>query len=358
MTVSLYLTTELHLENSYFLNNAANAALTPVRYFFAGKSVRIVDGACQQGNGPELERSWHKTALMIATFIPGVILGLAARCFSFAIEQVREGFALIKNDVQLVIPQPEQAIDIGLLPIESVISEEIAFFKQLLEVPDDQLHAWLEKKKSDKNYLDAFYGASVLAESKIAFEDIGEDELGELIELFQQATLRLERLELSRTQKSSTQDSSTQSSKTKIPRLPKEIPSQLLNQLRRIKGVLSDAEFDQFCSKLKHDPAHVRATLHESEQVVRIRKVTDLAIYFFLELRDVPDRKVATWLKTQRASKKYIHPFFFSADVLANQQKYEKIIGRQSFADIDYNYKEACARVTKLGLAACIADKP
>lgn len=358
--MTVYLTTDLQTQNSHFLNNAANLMLTPARYLFGGRTVWVVDNRALAADWHESTRSWLTTAGMIALLVPGVILGALARCLSYAIEEVRSALLLAAN-THIPLPEPirQEAApaDIDHLPIESVIDKDIAFFKELLAVPEDKLKAWLESKKTDRSYINPFHGASVLAESKISFEDIGSGLMTELLELFGKAAERLQKIEAAESVIKSTPAAVSASAPAK-PKEPKPPSAHLLDMFKKVRPpVLNEKQFADLCKRYNQDSKVVLATIQESERTARLQRLTDLAIFFFLNLRDVQDNKLLEWILAQKASKNYPYPFTLGADCIKQKDFYKKVLGNAAFTDLHENYTEASKRLTKLGLQACLNEK-
>lgn len=359
--MTVYLTTDLQTQNSYFLNNAANAMLTPVRHLFGGRTVWVVDNTTLSAQQPESKGSWLKTAGMLAALIPGVIFGVLSRLASLAIEEVRTGLLLLQ-DAYIQVPQQVQqgpaSIDIDHLPIESVIDKDIAFFKELLAVPEDKLKAWLESKKTDRSYINPFHGASVLAESKISFEEVDSAHMTELLELFGKAAERIQKLEAAESVSKSTPVSVSAKPEDKKNKEPKAPSANLLDMFKKVRPpVLTEKQFADLCKRYNQDSKVVLATIEESERTVRIQRLTDVVICFFLDLRAVPDNKLVGWLQAQKASKKYPYPFTLGADCRKQHVFYKKILGNVAFRDLHDYYIEASERLTKLGLQVFLNEK-
>ena len=376
--MAVYLTTDLQTENAYFLNDAANFALSPVRHFFGGRTVWVINNAMLWFELPESNRSWLETAAMIAAFIPGLLCGIAARCTSLLINEIRSGFNIIQNgplqeDAQQ-FPEVEAEVDVGLLPFNAVVDKDITFFKELLAVPDNQLKAWLEDKKTDRTYTNPFHGASVIAESKISFEEVNSQYLTELLELFAKAADRLQKLGLNNSSSQSVIEEPqppvvavaaipapavVAEKPISPPKAAKPPSSEMLKMFAKVQGVLSEQEFAHICTKYGHDPKAITEILNESKRRAYIQRTTDLAIVFFLELRDdVADNKVAEWLMNKKSAKNYPYPFHLAAKSLQDKARYHKILGNAAYQDLTENYGEASYRLKKLGLAAFLIEKP
>lgn len=356
--MTIYLTTDLQTENSHFLNSAANAMLSPVRYLFGGRTVWIVDNTTLSAELPEPKRSWLKTAGMIAALVPGVLFGALTRLLSCAIQEVRTGLLLAPAayiQVPQEIRQEAPSVDIDHLPIESVVHKDIAFFKELLAVPDDQLKAWLESKKTDRNYINPFHGASVIAESRVFFNDVDSSHMTELLELFGKAAERLQKLEAAESLVQSAH--AVKKPEEQKPKAPKHLSTHLLDMFKKVKPVLSEKEFADLCKKYGHDSKVVLATIQDYERKVRLQRLADVVICFFLDLRAVPDKMLPQWLSSQKASKKYPYPFTLAADSIKQKAFYLKILGNAALTDLHEHYIEASARLSALGLQVYLDEK-
>ena len=78
------------LSNDTILNHATSFFLTPVQYFWGQKTVSNVDLTYEK-------KTWGKTALMIALFIPSLIFGTVLRLLSFSSDEVRKSFYSLSN---------------------------------------------------------------------------------------------------------------------------------------------------------------------------------------------------------------------------------------------------------------------
>ena len=413
MTVRFYLTTDLQTQNPHFLNTAANTLLTPARYLLGGRTVRILEGASQVVNMPESNRSWQKTALMIAAFIPGILFGTIARALSFCIQEVRVGFALAKNmprpQVLLAPPPPASAsalpenvvappivvlpppIPVGHLPAETVIDKGIAYFRELELVADQNVKAWLEKKNAEQDSPDIFQGAAMMEQSRAALDDL--EHLETLLELYEKATERLRKLGLVDSATESTAKAPTSESKkapspapeqppsVPVPKVvepvkasnvvhrPKPLSKVFLEQLGTIKGAMTPKQFEEYCRKcLEHDPQVVLeklAEFYESKKCGAIQRAVESSTIFFMDLRDkVPDKpnnkaEVEAWLKAKKAAKNYPYPFYLGADCVKKREAYIRIVGTKiAVTELQDHYQEASKRLTKLGLQAYLNEKP
>lgn len=101
-------------------NKIADACLQPTRYLFAMNTIQVTSriplGSSQAEHIFEqykFSRSWKKTALAIALFIPGFIIGVLAKslvlCFSKENKSIHTNYknALRDGNVQLISPQKD-----------------------------------------------------------------------------------------------------------------------------------------------------------------------------------------------------------------------------------------------------------
>ena len=78
------------LSNDTILNHATSFFLGPVQHFWGQKTVSNVDLTYEK-------KTWVKTALMIALFIPSLIVGTVLRLLSFSSDEVRKSFYSLSN---------------------------------------------------------------------------------------------------------------------------------------------------------------------------------------------------------------------------------------------------------------------
>lgn len=301
------------------LTSLAYTSLTPVRYFFGERT-------------DQDERPWIKTALMVAAFVPGLLLGAACRFLSLFFPEVE------------VAPRPQpRIVVVDHLPVNDLVKKDIAYFQELLQVPDSRLKAWLEEKKGDSEYTDPFHGASVISQSRISFDDVNEADITKLLELFTLAENRVRSLNLT---------ASVSLTPSAVQKKYKEVTDHVLPLLRKIKKPLSDAEFRKVCTQMQYDPEQVIKRLTEQEENASACRMTDSSIYFFLQLKeDVKDGQVAAWLEACKKKPGYKDPFEFTAKLIEQKARFMRIVGKINFEDLEERYRDACQRLTKLKIA-------
>lgn len=349
MTARSLLTTELQTQNRYFLNTAANYHLTPVRYFLGGKTVVILGETAESTDSPS-NPSWIKTALMIIAFIPGLIIGAVARYFSFNIEEVRAGFALlIKPPSPPIIPET---------PVDASLSQAIHFLIELQDVSDDNLADWLKERKP----LDE---AAALVKSKQP-EDVDLEILGLILSLYSEATERIKRLGLDHLF-----DPPPSAEPPKTP-LMRPITPGLLQQMRNFKDLMTPEEFERHCRKNRLDHTEVIARLKEvvpirqpslkkdrsaADRAVRVRLALADATVFFNNILRIQIDKLPRWLEAIAKSKTYRYPLFFCREMNGKRKAFEEYIEASQITKLLELYERVCVLLKTLKLERYINEE-
>lgn len=84
----LFFNTSIQSEKSCILELCANHCFAPIRYFFNGRTIEILDQKVVFDHQTYAKHNWKRTALAIAT-LPAVIIGLVAKLFSYCYSSSR-----------------------------------------------------------------------------------------------------------------------------------------------------------------------------------------------------------------------------------------------------------------------------
>lgn len=350
----IYLTTNLQLDHSNFLNSAANTVLSPVNYWLDGRSVRIVENAIQ--NIPKApDTSWLRTAFMVAALIPSLIVGSAIRLVSLLDSQIKRGFTVLQT------PPAPPPIDPNHLPVGSVVDKNIAYLKKLIDQPDNTLKTWLEANDTGVDYRDVLEGSSVLESTREVFvHDLTSEQLSQLTELCGQAIQKLQKnglLDSVQVVVEEAPKSTPTPPKPKPVREPDYIAPNTFKLLYGTYSKLSDTDFAKLsgdpsfihlCKELKIEPEIVLKKISDKKKAATIHSIKDKLIIFYLDFMKIPDQRVVNLEPSEKKS--LISALSWSAKVTSHEEAgfYKATLGGQYFEDISSKHAEVQARLNKL----------
>ncbi len=353
MTLPLYLTTDLQAD--YFLNKAANTLLTPVRYLWGGRVVQLIDGQVKSPQESQYEKTWYKTAFMVAALVPGVLLGLVARGLCIFIEEVDNGFTNLQRGVFAVAPPPPQPVipeKPEHLPLSRVVERAIDFFTKLTEAPKEQVPTLLAEMD-----MDYFETALFLKETTVQYDDVPEMLLVRLIPLYNRAY----ELKVMQNVKDSVSVSSVSSSERKKMKVAESI-----KVLSILKQTLTPQLFERYCKELNIDFANAKesvrkhvAGIQEAERKALYSRQASRSNELLCLLSDQRDEHVAEWLKEKASKRDYPFPFYHGRKCDIQQKEYKEYFvyefARKEFKD---RYDEAAKRLKRLGLGDWLNESP
>jgi hypothetical protein len=324
MTARLFLTTDLRTQRPHFLNTMANVSLAPVRYFFGGKTVAILNGAIQPVDQPS-QPSWIRTMWMIAIFIPGLIIGVLARYFSYNIQEVRAGFALIIKGPQPVEPP---VVDFNAAVI-STISNDLAFFRELIKIPNSEFKTWYENKRSQPEYQYPFYGAADIAAWTESYHTISPHLIDLLVGIYEQASEKVREV---------------------------GYQDEMREPIDSYKGPLCLS--DSVLKQLRFDAISLNSSRSSlPPQTETPQNEVSKNIAFFLDLLEVADNDLAGWLAEKKLNPDYQYPFYAGAKITEKRPELEKEFSKEIIDTLEALYLRSWAKVLKTGLESYLDEK-
>ncbi|NGX33834.1 MAG: hypothetical protein K1060chlam1_00175 [Candidatus Anoxychlamydiales bacterium] len=144
--LSLFFNTKIQDNSSNGLNlsNMGNSYLSPVRYFFHGREIRVFDKRIVHNKAYEgkwwgfycnffdSSKGFLKTLIMVYFFVPGLIIGTIAKSFTYLSKKTRIGHNLAKKHFT--------PIDVMAIGSEDNRLDEDGIIAELAKVKKDPLN--------------------------------------------------------------------------------------------------------------------------------------------------------------------------------------------------------------------------
>lgn len=112
----LLFNTNIISNHSFFLEQAANACLSPLHYFFHGRIVEVYNHKVQKEYLSFPERNWKKTALAMTLLIPGCLIGIPAKLLSYCFASARRHYGVVKeHDQQTLLLKECEVLNFDLI---------------------------------------------------------------------------------------------------------------------------------------------------------------------------------------------------------------------------------------------------